>query len=62
MKGRSSSGSSNDCILLENKELEDGTGIPVCGRNLCTPVIDIASYIHEIHYQIGSRQYIENAD
>ena len=50
-----------DCVLLENKELEE-TSIPVCGRNLSTPVIDTTNYINEIHYQIGSKQYIENAD
>lgn len=61
MKGTSSSSSSSDCILLENKETEE-TGIPVCGGNLSTPVIDTTNYIGEIHYQIGSRQYIENAD
>ncbi|MFZ0328493.1 MAG: hypothetical protein WBP64_06745 [Nitrososphaeraceae archaeon] len=54
-------GSSSDCILLENKEIEE-TGIPICGGNLSTPVIDTSNYIHEIHFQIGSRQYIENAD
>jgi hypothetical protein len=53
--------SSSDCILLENKETEE-TGILVCGGNLSTPVIDTTNYIGEIHYQIGSRLYIENAD
>jgi hypothetical protein len=37
-------------------------GIPVCGGNLETPVIDIASYIDEIRYRIGDKLYIENAD
>jgi len=54
--------SSTDYVLLEDNETEEEAGIPVCGRNLSTPVIDTSNYINEIHYQIGSRQYIENAD
>jgi hypothetical protein len=37
-------------------------GIPVCGANLSSPVVDEAYYIEEIHYRIGNRMYIENAD
>ena len=37
-------------------------GIPVCGANLSSPVVDQAYYIKEIHYKIGNRTYIENAD
>jgi len=37
-------------------------GIAVCGANLSTPVQDKSAYIDEIHYQIGNRLYIENAD
>jgi hypothetical protein len=37
-------------------------GIPVCGANLSSPVVDQAYYIEEIHYRIGNRTYIENAD
>jgi hypothetical protein len=37
-------------------------GIPVCGANLSSPVVDQAYYIDEIHYRIGNRVYIENAD
>jgi hypothetical protein len=37
-------------------------GIPICGANLSTPVLDQAYYIDEIHYKIGKRLYIENAD
>jgi hypothetical protein len=57
MKSRSSS----DYVLLEDKVTE-GIGVPVCGKNLSTPVIDTTNYISEIHYQIGNKQYIENAD
>jgi hypothetical protein len=52
----------NDTILIE-KELEvESEGVPVCGGNLSSPVIDKVRYIEEIHYKIGSREYIENAD
>jgi hypothetical protein len=46
-------------LLVEEEECE---GLPVCGANLSTPVIDQANYIQEIHYRVGSRLYIENAD
>jgi hypothetical protein len=55
-------------ILLEKKEKEqqqwqlEEQGIPVCGANLSSPIIDQAYYIEEIHYRIGNRVYIENAD
>jgi hypothetical protein len=44
----------------EQSQLEPG--IPVCGANLSTPVVDQANYIDEIHYRIGNKLYIENAD
>jgi hypothetical protein len=37
-------------------------GIPICGANLVSPVTDAANYIGEVHYKIGTRLYIENAD
>lgn len=52
-------------ILIEREQEEEGTymeGIPVCGGNLETPVIDIVQHIDEVHYRIGSKLYIENAD
>jgi hypothetical protein len=56
-------------ILLEKGEEEEQeqqsqleSGIPVCGANLSSPVVDQAKYIDEIHYKIGNRVYIENAD
>jgi len=54
-------------ILLEGEEGEQELqqleqGIPVCGANLSSPVVDQASYIDENHYRIGNRLYIENAD
>jgi hypothetical protein len=51
----------NDTILIE-KEVEESGGIPVCGANLSSPVIDRVRFIEEIHYNIGNREYIENAD
>jgi hypothetical protein len=53
--------------VIENEEEEqelrtEGVGIPVCGANLSSPVIDTAQYIDEIHYKIGNRLYVENAD
>jgi hypothetical protein len=47
---------------LDEKEEPSAWGIPVCGGNLSTPVLDQAYYIDEIHYRIGERLYIENAD
>ena len=48
----------------ENKEEEeeDVMGVPVCGANLTSPVFDTINYIREVHYKIGTRLYIENAD
>lgn len=37
-------------------------GIPVCSGNFESPVIDNSNFIEEIHYQIGSKVYVENAD
>jgi hypothetical protein len=47
-------------LLIE--ETEEIDGVPVCGANLSSPVVDTAYYIDEIHYKIGNRMYIENAD
>ena len=56
-------------LLVEKEEEEQQEeneeqiqGIPVCGANLSSPVVDEAQYIEEIHYRIGNRMYIENAD
>jgi hypothetical protein len=37
-------------------------GVPVCGANLSSPIVDTVYYIDQIHYKIGNRLYIENAD
>jgi len=47
-------------LLVEQEEQEEG--VPVCGANLSSPVVDTAYYIDEIHYRVGNRMYIENAD
>lgn len=47
-------------LLVEQEDRDEG--VPVCGANLSSPVVDTAYYIDEIHYKIGSRSYIENAD
>ena len=48
---------------LENERVEqEEEGVPVCGGNLSSPVVDTVNYIGEIHYKIGTRLYIENAD
>jgi hypothetical protein len=56
-------------ILLEKLEKEKQEqqsqleqGVPICGANLSSLVVDQANYIDEIHYRIGDRVYIENAD
>jgi hypothetical protein len=54
-------------LLIENEEEEEEGlhtegGIPVCGANLSSPVMDTVYYIDEINYKIGTRLYIENAD
>jgi hypothetical protein len=46
----------------EEKEKEDIIGVPVCGGNISSPVVDTVDYIGEVHYKIGTRLYIENAD
>jgi hypothetical protein len=50
---------SSSTILVEEEPVE---GVSVCGGNLSSPVVDQENYIMEIHYRIGDRQYIENAD
>ena len=50
--------------LEENEEEEEQEveGVPVCSANLVSPVTDIAYFIEQVHYKIGTRLYIENAD
>ena len=48
---------------LERKqeEEEEIEGVPVCGANMTSPVVDTVYYSDEISYRIGNRKYIENA-
>jgi hypothetical protein len=47
-------------LLIEEEEQIEG--VLVCGANLSSPVVDTAYYIDEVHYRVGNRMYIENAD
>ncbi len=51
-------------IATEEQEQEEELieGIAICDTSLSTPVVDRSVYIHEIHYKVGNRLYIENAD
>jgi hypothetical protein len=45
----------SDCMVVDQVESEELIGIPICGANLSTPVIDTSNFISEIHYLIGSK-------
>ena len=47
---------------FEKEEEREREGVPVCGANLSSPVINTANFIDQIDYKIGTRLYIENAD
>jgi hypothetical protein len=51
-------------LATEKQEQEEELfeGIPVCASTISTPVVDTSAYINEIHYKVGNRLYIENAD
>ena len=49
-------------LIQELENEEDVLGVPVCGANLSSPVFDRTNFIKEVHYKIGSKLYIENAD
>jgi hypothetical protein len=54
-----------DSLIQQAQENEDNDvveGVPVCAANLVSPVTDTINYIGEVHYRIGTRLYIENAD
>jgi hypothetical protein len=48
--------------VQENEEEDVVEGVPVCAANLVSPVTDTANFIRQVHYKIGTRLYIENAD
>jgi hypothetical protein len=49
-------------LIQELENEEDAMGVPVCGANLSSPVYDRTNFLGEVHYKIGTRLYIENAD
>jgi hypothetical protein len=51
----------DNSLIQELENEEDVMGVPVCGANLSSPVYDRTNFI-EVHYKIGTRLYIENAD
>jgi hypothetical protein len=53
-----------DSYIIQHLEEigQEVEGVPVCGANHSSPVFDTAQYIEQVHYKIGSRLYIENAD
>ena len=56
-------GESMDSSLIQELENEeDVMGVPVCGASLSSPVFDRTNFIGEVHYKIGTRLCIENAD
>ena len=52
----------NKLIQQLDEKDHEREGVPICGANLSSPVVDTANYIGEVHYRIGTRLYIENAD
>jgi hypothetical protein len=51
-------------ILVEKQieqQQQEEEGVPVCGANLSSSVVDKAQYIDQIHFIIQNRMYIENA-
>ena len=54
--------SMDNSLIQELENEEDVIGVPVCGANLSSPVFDRANFTREVHYMIGTRLYIENAD
>jgi len=54
--------SMDNSIIQELENEEDAMGVPVCGANLSSPVFDRTNFLGEVHYKIGTRLYIENAD
>jgi len=52
----------NKLIQQLDEKDHEREGVPICGANLSSPVVDTTNYIGEVHYKIGTRLYIENAD
>jgi hypothetical protein len=43
-------------------ELVETEGVPICGSNFTNPITNRSQFLREIHYRIGDKLYIENAD
>jgi hypothetical protein len=52
----------DNSLIQELEENGEDVMVPVCGANLSSPVYDRTNFIGEVHYKIGTRLYIENAD
>jgi hypothetical protein len=52
----------DNSLIQELENEDDQSEVPVCGANLSSPVYDRTNFIGEVHYKIGTRLYIENAD
>ena len=52
----------NNLIQQLENEVEQEGGVPICGGNLSSLVVDTVNYIGEVHHKIGTRLYIKNAD
>jgi hypothetical protein len=52
----------SNLIQQQEENEQEAEGVPVCGGNLSSPVVDTVNYVGEVHYKIGARLYIENAD
>jgi hypothetical protein len=53
----------NNNVIQQLEENEQAVeGVPICGANLMSPVTNTANFIRQVHYKIGTRLYIENAD
>ncbi len=54
--------SMDNSLIQELENEEDVMCVPICGANLSSPVYERTNFIGEVHYKIGTRLYIENAD
>jgi hypothetical protein len=48
--------------LESERELVEIEGVPICGSNFTSPITNRSQFMNEVHYRIGDKLYIENAD
>jgi hypothetical protein len=48
--------------LESERELVEIEGVPICGSNFTSPITNRSQFMNEVHYRIGDKFYIENAD